>query len=79
VLCDGFYLSLGDELQNLKDLKKNKQAHHKTQIPLRGKKTGRCVAHSFIASVTMVSFWETCDPYKDGSMRFTSFSNDLLG
>jgi hypothetical protein len=26
----------------------------------------------------MVSLWETLDSYKDGSMKFTVFSNDLL-
>jgi hypothetical protein len=74
-----YYLSLGDELQNLKDLKKHKQAHHKIQIPLGGKKTGHFVAHSFISLVTSISFWETCDPYKDGSMSFTMFGKVYLG
>jgi hypothetical protein len=55
-----------------KELQEIEQAPQDTNRPLGGKKTGHCVAHSFIASVTMVSLWETRDPYKHGSMKFTN-------
>jgi hypothetical protein len=51
-----FIFPLGDDCKIERVARKIKQAHHKTQIPLGGKKTGRWVAHSFIASVTMISF-----------------------
>jgi hypothetical protein len=53
LLVINFMFPLAESSKIERSCRKIEQAHHKTQIPLRVKKSGCRVAHSFIAFVTM--------------------------